>query len=115
MKKYILPLIISLFLFTLIYACKKDESGDKNKPFIVLLGYDPTYWPQGEDPYVDPGAEAYDVTEAGDTINISSRLQYEDNVNVDVTGNYQARYNVSDEAGNSADEKTRQVKVLLTK
>lgn len=115
MKKYILPTTILLFVFTLIFSCKKEESGDKNKPFIVLLGYNPTYWPQGESPYVDAGAEAYDVTESGDTVDITDRLKYEDNVNVDVSGDYQAKYNVTDEAGNAADEKKRDVKVLLTK
>ena len=115
MKKYYIPLILSLLVFMLIGACKKDENGDKNKPFIILNGSATIYWSQGDDPYVDPGAEAYDVTESGDTVDITSRLKYQDNVNVDVSGDYQAKYNVSDEAGNAADEQVRTVKVLLTK
>ena len=65
--------------------------------------------------YVDPGAEAFDVTEAGDTVNINYRLKTTENVDVSTTGEYQVKYNVSDEAGNNADEKIRNVKVVLTK
>jgi len=114
MKKYIVPIVIIVFALALSPACKKDENSDKNKPYIILTPPNPQYWPKGET-YADPGAEAFDITEVGDTINITNRLQIDNNVNVGVTGDYQIFYNVSDEAGNKADQKVRDVRVLLTK
>jgi hypothetical protein len=113
MKKYLLPLLIIVFIISLTYACKK-ANGDTNKPFIVLYGPNPAYAPQGVE-YIDAGAIAWDVTESGDTVDISNRLEVNNNVNVDITGEYEVKYNVSDEAGNWADEKIRIVKVLITK
>ena len=113
MKNNIIPLTILLFFIMLTFACSKG-SGDTNKPFIVVLGPNPTYAPQNVE-YVDAGAEAWDVTESGDTVDISNRMEVNNNVNVDITGEYQVKYNVSDEAGNWADEKIRNVKVLITK
>ena len=103
--------VITIFLAT---SCTKDD-GEKNKPFIILKGASPMYWSKGISPYVDPGAEAWDITETNDTINISDRLQLTENVNVNTIGEYEAKYNVSDEAGNHADENTRLVRVILTK
>ena len=74
----------------------------------------PQYSVQGQ-PYIDPGAEAFDITEPGDTIQINDRLQTSDNINVDIEGIYQVLYNVSDEARNNADQQVREVKVLLGK
>ena len=107
-------LSIVIIIFFLATSCNKDD-GEKNKPFIVLKGANPMYWSKGISPYVDPGAEAWDITETNDTINISDRLQLTENVNVNTVGEYEATYNVTDEAGNHADEKTRLVKVILTK
>lgn len=112
---WLIPItVIIVIVLMLSPACKKDESGDKNKPFIIMNPPNPQYWPQDE-AYIDPDAEAFDVTEQGDTINISSRLEYSNNIDVNVSGDYKAYYNVSDEAGNKADQKTRDVKVLITK
>ncbi len=102
-------------MFFLASSCNKDDNGDKNKPFIVLLGANPTTWSAGLSPYVDAGAMAWDITENNDTIDITDRLQFNENVNVDVVGEYEATYNVTDEAGNHANEETRLVKVRLTK
>lgn len=113
MKNYIIPLLILIFIIALGNACKKAD-GDTNKPFIIILGSNPVYAPQGVE-YLDAGAEAWDLTEAGDTIDISGRLETSNNVNVDITGEYQVKYNVSDAAGNWADEQIRTVKVLVTK
>ncbi len=112
MKKIFFPLILVLAGFLAFSGCKKD--GDKNKPYIVVLGANPLTW-QINIPYVDPGAEAYDITEAGDTVDITSRLQVNSNVDVKVAGEYSVEYNVSDEAGNAADPKSRTVNVILTK
>ena len=108
-------LFIALASFFLASSCKKDDNGDKNKPFIILLGANPIYWSQGVSPYEDPGAEAWDITENNDTVNITDRLVITENVDVNVSGDYNVKFNVTDEAGNQADEKIRLVKVLLTK
>lgn len=114
MKNLVIPISILVFALSLSISCKKDENGDKNKPYIIVNPPDPQYW--GIDiPYVDAGAEAWDITKAGDTINITNRIQTTDNVNVGITGDYQVLYNVSDEAGNNADQQSREVKVILTK
>ena len=114
MKKLIIPIIILLFALSLSISCKKDDNGDKTKPYIIVNPPNPQYWAL-DLPYEDAGAEAWDITEAGDTTNITNRIQTTDNVNVSVAGDYQVSYNVSDEAGNNADQKTRDVKVVLTK
>ena len=98
----------------LVASCKKEESGDQNKPFIILNPPNPLYWAK-DLPYIDPGAEAFDITEAGDTINISERLAITDNVDVNVEGTYNVLFNVSDGAGNQADQKTREVRVVISK
>ena len=110
--KYLLLAIIAV---TLINAgCKKTDNGDTAKPFIELLGYDPVYTAMGL-PYVDAGAIAWDITIDGDTIEITDRMVTTDNVNVNVAGNYEVTFNVSDEAGNEADERKRMVKVVIGK
>jgi len=112
MKKILLIFMLMATVISVLPGCKKK--GDTNKPFIVLLGSNPLTW-QIDVPYVDPGAEAYDITEAGDTVDISSRLQVNNNVNVEIAGDYTVDFNVSDEAGNQADTQTRKVVVILTK
>jgi hypothetical protein len=97
-----------------ISGCNKDEDGDTTKPFIELLGYDPVYTPVGL-PYVDAGAIAWDVTMEGDTLDITDRMVTTDNVNVNLAGNYEVTYNVTDEEGNAADERKRSIKVVIGK
>jgi hypothetical protein len=108
-------IIFVVFASFLAASCKKDDNGDKNKPFIVLSGANPMYWSKGLSPYTDPGAEAWDVTENNDTINITERLVITENVDVNTIGEYNVNFSVTDEAGNHADEKNRLVKVILTK
>lgn len=110
--KYLLLAIIAVALIN--EGCKKTDEGDTAKPFIELLGYDPVYTALGL-PYIDAGAIAWDITIDGDTIEITDRLVTDDNVNVNVAGNYEVTFNVSDEAGNAADERKRMVKVDITK
>jgi len=112
MKKIFIPLIILFAGFLAFSGCKKD--GDKNKPFIIILGSNPLTWPLDVD-YVDPGAEAYDITESGDTVITSLLRVNSSDVDVHEAGEYSVIYNVNDEAGNAADTKTRTVKVILTK
>jgi hypothetical protein len=114
MRTLIIGLLLAVFFLSLSSACKKDEDGDQNKPFIILNPPNPLFW--GLDvPYADPGATAYDVTESGDTVDITGRMEVTGNVDVSTTGDYVVNFNVSDEAGNAADQKTRNVKVVLTK
>jgi hypothetical protein len=113
MKQYLLPALIVITAIVFAIGCKKN-TGDNNKPFIVILGYNPVYTSLGSE-YLDAGAEAWDVTEAGDTVDISNRLEINNNVDINTEGDYQVKYNVSDEAGNKADEKIRTVKVVIGK
>jgi len=108
-------LLITVIIFFLASSCNKDDNGDKNKPFIVLLGSNPTSWSKGLSPYVDPGAKAWDITESNDTIDITDRLIVTENVDVNTIGDYNVKFNVTDDAGNHADEMNRVVKVILTK
>lgn len=114
MKKNVLYFLVLFALLTAI-SCNKDDNGDKNKPFIVLQGANPMFWSYESSPFIDPGATAWDVTETNDTINISERLVVTDNVDVNTIGEYTVQFNVSDVAGNSAEEVKRQVKVILTR
>ncbi len=95
-------------------SCKKDETGDGTTPVIVIQGLNPLYWAL-DVPYEDPGATAYDITREGDTIDISSRITVNSNVNVSVEGDYEVKYNVTDESGVSAEERIRDVTVVMGK
>jgi len=110
--KYLLLAIIAVALIN--EGCKKTDDGDTVKPFIELLGNSYIIHSLGF-PYVDAGAIAWDVTVDGDTIEITNRMVTDDNVNINVAGNYEVTFNVSDEAGNAADERKRMVKVDITK
>ena len=110
--KLFIPVIAALVI--LLAACKKDDNADKNKPFIEMLGYSTVYVAL-DMPYDDAGAIAWDVTATGDTIDITDRMVTVNNVNIHVEGTYDVTYNVSDEAGNAADEKVRTVKVVIGK
>jgi len=114
MKKLILPSAVLLTLLFLSSACNKNENGDQNAPYIEMNPPNPLYWAL-DYPYEDPGAEAYDITEVGDTVNITSSLIINNNVDVAIAGDYQVTYNVTDEAGNSAEQQVREVKVVLSK
>jgi hypothetical protein len=114
MRLLTLGIILTIILLGLSSACKKEESGDQNKPFIILNPPNPLYW--GLDvSYQDPGATAYDVTESGDTVDITGRMEVTDNIDVSTVGDYVVNFNVSDDAGNAADQQTRNVRVVLTK
>ncbi len=114
MKNLTYFLIAFTIITFIIGGCKKDEDGDTTKPFIELLGYDPVYTPVGL-PYVDAGAIAWDVTMEGDTVDITDRMVTTGNVNVNLAGDYEVIYNVTDESGNVADERKRNVKVVIGK
>jgi hypothetical protein len=80
---------------------------DTTKPVITLLGDSIVNITLGNS-YVDAGATAYDNVD-GD---ITSKIVVTGSVNTNVLGTYTLKYNVKDNAGNSADEKTRIVNVV---
>jgi len=113
MKKNISYLFLLSILSIVLVSCSKDDGpADPFKPFIVLNGPNPAWSPLGE-PYTDEGAKAYDITADRDTIDISFRLEVNSNVDTEKVGNYGVRFNVSDEAGNKADEVVRTVYVNI--
>ncbi len=94
-------------------SCKK-ESSDTTKPWIVLKGQNPVYSELNK-PYEDAGAIVKDINAAGDTVDISGNLVVTNNVNTQVAGKYEVKYNASDDAGNKADEVTRTVYIQIFK
>lgn len=112
--KRILYFAIFLSALSLQMACNKDDANDKNKPFIVINGNPYVNWPLGSE-YVDQGAKVFDVNTTNDTIDISYQLNTTTNIDANLEGTYEVKYNASDEDGNNADEKIRTVKVLIAK
>jgi hypothetical protein len=80
---------------------------DTTKPVITLLGDNPVSITLGNT-YVDAGATASDNVD-GD---ITSKIIVTGSVDTNILGTYILHYNVKDNAGNSADEKTRTVNVV---
>jgi hypothetical protein len=111
-KTFFYLILITLIVVVWVSCSKEDEPADPFKPFIVLEGPNPAWSPLGE-PYQDQGAKAYDITADRDTIDISFRLEVNSNVDTEKVGNYGVRFNVSDEAGNKADEVVRTVYVNI--
>lgn len=105
MKKQIL--LFSALIITggilAISSCKKE---DVTAPVITVTGGDETVSLQGT--YTDKGATATDE-EDGDVTN--SIVKTGDVVDVNKTGVYTIKYNVTDAAGNAATEVTRKVTV----
>ncbi|RUA26449.1 MAG: hypothetical protein DSY76_06000 [Bacteroidetes bacterium] len=102
-----LMLVFTMVLFST--QCKKDdEKKDTTPPTIVLKGANPMFVDKGT-AYVEPGYEANDDTD-GD---ISANVKVSGTVDVNTEGTYELKYNVSDAAGNKAEEKKRTVKVMI--
>ncbi|MHA7058885.1 immunoglobulin-like domain-containing protein [Aquimarina sp. M1] len=80
---------------------------DTTPPVITLNGTTPVI-SLLNNTYMDQGATAFDNVD-GD---ITSNIQTSSNVNVNVIGTYQVRYNVQDNAGNEAIEVVRIVNVV---
>jgi hypothetical protein len=106
------PILFSILILSIVivFSCKKEKDTDTTPPVITILDSNPVVVGQGTT-YIDAGATAYDETD-GD---ITSLISTTDNVNTAATGTYWVKYNVSDKAGNAADEKTRIVNVIITK
>lgn len=99
-------IIIGIFIFISAYACNKEEK-DITPPEINLKGYNPTYV-NLDSAYVESGYTAIDDVD-GD---LTNKVKVTGTVATHAEGDYTLYYNVSDEAGNAAEEKTRKVKVL---
>ena len=84
-----------------------STQSDVIAPVITLLGLDPVTVEQGS-PYSDAGATATDNVDGDLTASITVGG---DVVDVNTVGAYTLTYNVSDAAGNAADEVTRVVNV----
>jgi hypothetical protein len=106
MKKItaILIILASFAIIIGISSCKKDNTA----PVIVLLGDTSVVHNKG-DVYTDAGATAEDDVD-GD---ITANIVVTNPVDVNVEGIYTIKYNVSDKAGNDAEEVTRKVKVMI--
>lgn len=113
-KKFIIPVFVLMAAISLSSSCEKDDPGDGTTPEIMVLGLNPLYWAL-ELPYFDAGATAFDITPEGDTVDITDRIVTNINVDVSTIGDYDVKYNVTDESGMAAEEKVRIVKVVLGK
>ena len=106
MKKFLILFFVFVFSLVVIQCDKKAE--DSNIPVITLNGPNPQYVAK-DSVYNEPGYSAIDE-EDGD---ISEMVKVEGEVNTAIEGEYILKYNVFDNAGNAAEEKQREVKVLI--
>ena len=91
----------------LIIPIVNPPSSDNTPPVITLNG-DAVVYLNLNDSYIELGATATDDTDGNISGNI---VTGGDTVDTSVTGVYTITYNVSDAAGNAADEVTREVRV----
>ena len=82
---------------------------DTDKPIINLIGKSSVLHEAKTD-YVDEGATASDSYDG----NISSKIITTNNINKDLIGTYEIKYDVEDSSGNKANTVTREVKVVDT-
>jgi uncharacterized protein (TIGR02145 family) len=82
---------------------------DTQPPIITILGANPISVNQG-DTYSDPGATATDNVDG----NLASSIVVSGTVDTNSSGNYNINYNVTDSAGNAANQATRTVVVVET-
>ena len=99
-----LTILILALTISISFSCKKQEDKDITPPIINLLGNDIVTIALGT-AYVDSGYTATDDID-GD---LSSSVIITGIVNEFNAGTYQLHYNVSDNAGNKANEKIRTV------
>ena len=109
MKKYwIVLFLVSVLLVST--QCKKEEEEEPDiiAPIITLNGSNPLSVNKGS-VFNDPGATATDDKD-GD---ITSKIVVSGTVDTSIEATYYLKYNVSDEAGNKADEQVREVRVMI--
>ena len=84
------------------------KSRDTTRPVIALKGPNPVTLQLGER-YTEPGATATDNVD--DTAAITNRIEIKGFVDTTKVGTYTRTYNVKDDAGNPATQRTRTVEV----
>jgi hypothetical protein len=100
---------VSLMLLITASCSDDDETGrDTTPPVITMNGSSQVYVDKGTT-YTDAGATALDETD-GD---LTASIQVKNLVDPNVTGTYHVTYNVSDKAGNKAQEVVRTVIVMI--
>lgn len=105
-----LAFIFALFAFILITTqCKKDDEEKDTTPPVISLKGDTLMMVNKDSAFVEPGYTATDDTD-GD---ITDKVTVKGNVDTSVEGTYYLYYNVSDAAGNAAEQKKREVKVMI--
>ncbi len=82
---------------------------DTEAPVITLIGESPVSIDQ-DATYTDPGAQAYDNVDG----NLTSSIVVSGTVDTSTPGTYYINYNVTDSAGNAANQATRTVVVVET-
>ena len=109
--KTLKPILFVAFavLFMHLWSCDK-KSDDSEAPIINLKG-DTLMYVNLDSAFIEPGYTAVD-NEDGD---ITDQVKIMGSVDVSTEGNYLLRYNVTDAAGNRAEEKQRKVRVLQFK
>jgi hypothetical protein len=102
MKKLLLSALFIALGSVLYTGCKKDDN-DTTAPVITLNGDNPMYVVAIDEnfPTIDPGATAQDDKDGDLSSSIS--VDYTDYIR-NVAGDYEIHYEVSDDAGNAADE-----------
>lgn len=111
MKKIFLFSFAFIICSALIFvSCEKNKDKDKDttSPIITLKGKN-SINVNKDSVYVDAGATATDNVD-GD---ITNKIVITNNVNISVEGEYLVKYNVTDNAGNTAAEVSRMVKVMI--
>ena len=106
---YIIILIVNrvkifLLIFSYILALTACEKRDNTLPVITLIGPSPITTILGQ-PYIDQKASASDNKGA----DLTSKIVVTNLVDISRSGSYQIKYNVSDDAGNKAEEVIRTV------
>lgn len=104
--QHLIGLVLSSSLLLLTACGSVDKSADTTPPQLNLIGDAQITLLQNQT-YQDQGATAQDDTDG----NISNKIVISGKVDTAVTGNYQLKYNVTDNAGNSAPELTRSISI----
>ena len=100
--------LTSIILTTMLLANCDNTEKDTSIPVITLLGANPLSYAR-DSVFVDPGYTAIDDVD-GD---ISSLVKVSGTVDTSTDGIYLLKYNVLDASGNSADEVTRLINVMV--
>ncbi len=108
MKKTLVLFLALFFIFNVFNFVYANEIVDTTVPVITLIGETTVSITEG-DIYIDQGATATDDID-GD---LTTSIVVSNLVNTNMIGSYTVTYNVSDTAGNLAEELTRTVYVVM--